>query len=41
MKHNFSELLWVILVLTKKENTTEMIIRHLLFDNFPCLTYPN
>ena len=34
----FSELLWVLLV-TKKENTTKIIIRHLLFNNFPWLTY--
>ena len=26
---------------TKKENTTRTIIKHLLFDNFPCLTYPD
>ena len=35
----FSELLWVLLV-TKQENATKTIIRHLLFNNFPCLTYP-
>ena len=26
--------------MTKQENATKAIIRHLLFNNFPCLTYP-
>ena len=38
----FSQLLWVFLVFQQKtKNTTNATIRHSLFDNFPCLSYPN